>query len=143
MKRGMVPFVLRGRKPLPPEAPLNADFSFHAELQLWINRTTGRPVVSEYVARTDSTNVSSGFGETITTRSREGVDQTEGVRASDLGETICTKTQEGTDKTERAADASLEDVSVPVRGSFLGSKFGETIITMTREGKDQGEGSRS
>jgi hypothetical protein len=47
----------------------------------------------------------SQFGETINTRTREGVDQAEGttLQVSQFGETTLTDTREGADQTEGAA----------------------------------------
>ena len=138
MEQGLVPFVLLARRALPRQAPPNPEIWFDEELQLWMSPATGRPLVSDYAAPADN---SSDLGETVMTRTREGADQTEGVRGSDLGETIVTKTQEGIDTTERAAFLPLEGATIPT--SPAASKFGETIITMTHEGRDQGERSRS
>lgn len=64
----------------------------------------------------------SNLGETLLTKTREGVDQSEGVRVSEFGETISTRTAEGTDQRE-----------------FRASDFGETVMTATSEGVDQSE----
>lgn len=122
----MVPFVLRTRRRLPAEVLPGDDLVFDSGLQLWMNRSSGMPVVSEYAAQTTRVEASQ-FGETIGTRTREGVDQTERVSASNLGETIVTKTSEGIDSTERTS-------------SLVASQFGETIHTATHEGVDQTEG---
>ncbi|MEK7315645.1 MAG: hypothetical protein AAB011_05655 [Candidatus Eisenbacteria bacterium] len=139
----MIPFVLRARKPLPRESAPSPEIRFDEELQLWMNRATGHALVSEYAAGGREDGFASDFGETIMTRTREGVDQTEGAGVSDLGETIVTKTQEGIDTTERVAFLLSEEAASPTSHSLASSKFGETIITMTREGRDQGEGSRT
>ena len=123
----MVPFVLRTRRRLPAETAPGEDMRFDTRRQLWVN-VTGQPVVAEYASQS-AASTASPFGETINTRTHEGIDQTERAGASNLGETIVTKTHEGIDSTERAS-------ALP-----LASKFGETILTSTHEGVDQTEGS--
>ena len=121
----MMPFVLMGRKKLPPENAPSAEQLYDVHLQLWIDKKSGMPLVSSMRAHAQPTR----FGETTMTETREGVDQTEGAtfQASQFGETIITKTREGADKSEGTA-------------SFQASQFGETTITSTVEGADKTEG---
>jgi hypothetical protein len=121
----MMPFVLMGRKKLPPESAPSDEQLYDVHLQLWIDKKSGMPLVSLMRANAQPTR----FGETTMTETREGVDQTEGAtfQASQFGETIITKTHEGADQSERTA-------------SFQASQFGETTHTRTREGVDQTEG---
>ena len=147
----MTPFILLGRKKLPPEGAPSPDHTYDASKQLWIDSISGIPLVlrtqghaqrSQYGETTltetrEGADQSEGsifqmsqFGETTLTKTREGADQTEGVdflRASQFGETVHTRTREGVDQTEGTA--------------LQGSEYGETTLTNTREGVDQMEGS--
>jgi hypothetical protein len=118
----MMPFVLLGRKKLPPESAPSLEHEYDRYRQLWIDKISGEPLVSRMHGHAQPTQ----FGETTMTESREGVDQSEGVslQASQFGETTLTKTHEGADQSE---------------GVFQASQFGETTHTATREGADQTE----
>lgn len=120
----MTPFVLLGRKKLPRENAPSSEHVYDADLQLWIDRSSGVPLVSCMQAHAQR----SQFGETTMTETREGVDQSEGTifQASQFGETTLTKTRKGADQSEGAA-------------AFRASQFGETTHTRTREGTDQTE----
>lgn len=130
----MTPFILRGRKKLPPESPAAEGQVYDEHWQLWMDKNSGTPAVSRLRARDgldqgESAHLqASRFGETTITETREGVDQTEGasVTASQFGETVHTRTREGADQPERTA--------------FVASRLGETTITKTHEGADQPEG---
>jgi len=114
------PFVLRTRVALPVEPSPSGEHCYDYVRQIWINVTTGMPVVTE-----NDTQQASKFGETSITETREGADQSEvsSINASRFGETSFTKTFEGHDQGE----------------SVLASKFGETSITATVEGHDTRE----
>lgn len=118
----MTPFVLLGRKKLPPESAPSSENEYDGNRQLWIDTSSGQPLVSRMLAHAQPTQ----FGETTITETREGVDQSEGtsLQASQFGETVLTKTHEGVDQSE---------------GVFRASQFGETTHTATREGADQTE----
>lgn len=130
----MTPFILRGRKKLPPECPPVDGQVYDEHRQLWMDKNSGTPVVSclracDGLHQGESTRLqASRFGETTLTETREGVDQTEGpsVLASEFGETVHTRTREGVDLPEGA--------------TFHASQLGETTITKTHEGTDQSEG---
>lgn len=113
------PFILRARVALPLEPSPSGDHYYDCVRQIWINVTTGMPVVTE-----NDTHQASKFGETSITETREGADQSEvsTINASRFGETSMTKAAEGHDQE-----------------SVLASKFGETTITATREGHDMPE----
>lgn len=121
----MTPFVLLGRKKLPPESAPSPEHVYDDDRQLWIDKSSGLPLVLCMQTHAQL----SPFGETTMTETREGVDQTEGatLRGSQFGETTLTKTREGADQSEGAA-------------LLRASQFGETINTRTREGVDQAEG---
>jgi hypothetical protein len=123
----MTPFILRGRKQLPPETAPAAQHVYDADLQVWMDTKENLPLV-ECLRRTAQPTQ---FGETTLTDTREGADRTEvaSIEASDFGETIQTRTREGVDQTE-------------VSG-IQASQIGETILTKTREGVDQSEGAKS
>ena len=144
----MTPYILLGRKKLPPETPPSAEEAYDQQRQIWIDRNSGEPLVSRLRAGGQPTRFgettltdthegidcsenavqASNFGETTHTLTREGVDQSEGSRLqpSNLGETMHTRTREGVDQTE---------------GNVINaSNVGETILTKTREGADQTEG---
>jgi hypothetical protein len=112
----MTPYILLGRKKLPPESPPSGQHVYDEGRQLWIDKNCGVPVVSCMQAQAQPTQ----FGETTLTETREGADRPEGaVHASDFGETIQTRSREGVDQTE---------------GNFLeASQFGETTMSKTRE----------
>ena len=121
----MTPYILQGRKKLPPENAPEPEHVYDTVRQLWIDRDSGTPLVSLMRAHAEPTK----FGETTITETREGADRTESaVQASDFGETFQTRTPEGVDQTE---------------GNTLlrASSLGETTLTKTREGVDHSEGS--
>lgn len=117
----LCPFVLLGRVKVPSDGPRSDDQVYDPQLQLWLSRATGEPIVLQKPLR------GSEFGETTVTATREGLDQSEitDLSLSDFGETPMTKTSEGQDESEISAH-------VP-------SEFGETIITRSHEGCDQTE----
>lgn len=125
----MTPFVLLGRKKLPPETKPSPEEVYDDDRQLWVDKSSGVPLV----LRMQGHERASSYGETTMTETREGVDQSEGAAihvfdASPFGETTITKTQEGADQAE--GGTSLE-----------ASSYGETVQTRTREGVDQPESS--
>src|SRR5882762_5221913 len=126
----MTPFVLLGRKKLPPDSAPSPEHVYDDDRQLWIDRSSGIPLVLSMQAHAQR----SQFGETTMTETREGVDQSEGTtfQASQFGETTLTKTREGADQSEGA-----DEIENTV---FHASQFGETTNTRTREGTDQTEG---
>jgi hypothetical protein len=115
----MTLFVLLGRKKLPPESAPSAEQIYDNHRQLWIDKSSGVPLVSCMRAHAQPTK----FGETTLTETREGADQTEGItfQASQFGETSITKTSEGADQIEKTA--------------FQASPFGET--SAGRRGPDR------
>lgn len=118
----MIPFILAGRRKLPPDAAPSPSELYDPVRQLWIDSQSDEPLVS----RLQQSTPASQYGETSITETREGADQSEGtLQASPYGETSITKTQEGADQTELS--------------SILASAYGETISTRTREGTDQSE----
>lgn len=146
----MTPFVLLGRKRLPPEAAPSPEEIYDDNRQLWVEKASGMPLVlrmqgharcSQYGETTITETregadqsegialISSRYVETTHTATREGIDQTEGTvfHASPYGETTMTKTREGADQTE----------GIP---GIRASQYGETVQTRTREGVDQTEG---
>lgn len=119
----MMPFILLGRKKIPPESPPSDEHIYDGDRQLWIEKNTGLPLVSCMGRQAQPTQ----FGETTLTETREGADRAEGIafHATQYGETSVTPTREGLDQTDRAIQAS---------------QVGETTLTKTREGADQSEG---
>jgi len=63
----MTPFILEGRKKLPPEPAPSANEQFDQVRQIWIDRKTGEPLV----ARLLSGKRASQYGETSITESGE------------------------------------------------------------------------
>jgi len=121
-ENGIEAFVLRTREPLNAQTERHEMTQYDDELQIWMNRETGRPVVLQSFESSQEKRCSD-FGETIMTRTIEGADQPEAMRASEFGETLITETREGADQAE-----------------VIGfSEFGETRMTATREGVDQAE----
>lgn len=120
----MTPFVLLGRKKLPPEAMPSPEEIYDDNRQLWVDKASGMPLV----LRVQGHAQCSQYGETTITETREGVDQSEGaaILNSQYGETTHTISREAIDKTESTV--------------FRASPFGETTMTKTREGADQTEG---
>jgi len=98
----MTPYILLGRKKLPPECPpSSAEHFYDEQQQLWIDKKSGMPLVSCFRNQTQATK----FGETLMTETREGVDQAEGTtihQATQYGETVLTRTHEGADQIEGA-----------------------------------------
>ena len=120
----MTPYILRGRKKLPPESAPAPEQVYDEDRQIWIDVKSGKPRVSCMGERAQPTQ----FGETTFTETREGADRTEGAaQASDFGETVQTRTREGIDQTEG--------------NTIQATQLGETTMTKTREGTDQTEGS--
>jgi hypothetical protein len=142
----MTPFILEGRKKLPPEPAPSTEEEYDQVRQLWIDRKSGEPLV----CRIRRAMQSSQYGETSVTETREGADQADSVfEATPYGETSMTKTREGADRTESSAwdasafgktihTATCEGADQP-EGSLGASPYGETIETRTREGADQTE----
>jgi hypothetical protein len=120
----VTPYILLGRRKLPPEKEASPEHVYDESRQIWLHKSSGTPLVSWLRAQAQP----SQFGETLMTETREGVDQQEraSFRASEFGETILTATREGVDQTE---------------GKYPhASEFGETTLTKTTEGVDQSEG---
>jgi hypothetical protein len=119
----MTPFILLGRKKLPPESPPSDEQVYDEYQQLWVNKNSGLPVIISLRTQLQS----SFLGETTLTETREGADQTElaNVLGSPFGETTVSKTMEGVDQME------IFDLSA--------SQFGETTMSTTAEGADQSE----
>lgn len=145
----MTPFILKGRRKLPPESAPSNEQVYDEYRQLWIDKKSGTPVVS--CVRTQAQP--SQFGETTITETREGADQVEvaTLQASKFGETTITKTMEGADQFEistllpsqfgeTTVTATLEGADQTEVAMLQASKFGETTFTRTREGHDQTEG---
>lgn len=116
------PLVLKGRFSLPSESEPSQSEQYDPERQIWIDIVTGHPLIETLRAAGGPTP----FGETMTTESREGADQSEimALVASQFGETMMTKSQEGHDQTGE---------------SSMVSTVGETTNTYTREGVDTTE----
>lgn len=142
----MSPFILEGRKKLPPEPAASSEEEYDQYRQLWIDRQTQEPLVSRLHREIEA----SQYGETSLTETREGADQADSaLQASSYGETTVTKTREGADMTETSAwdassygetikTATREGADQPDR-AMSASSYGETIETRTREGADQTE----
>lgn len=142
----MPPFILNGRKKLPPEPAVSSEEEYDQQRQLWIDRKSQEPLV----CRIHSEIEASQYGETSLTDTREGADQSESAfQMSSYGETTMTKTREGADMTEASAwdassygetikTATREGADQPDR-AIAASSYGETIETRTREGADQTE----
>lgn len=145
----MTPFVLTGRRKLPPESDPADEHIYDEYRQLWIDKKSGTPLVSCVQTKAQP----SQFGETTITETREGADQVEvaTLQASKFGETTITKTMEGADQFEittlpasqfgeTTVTATLEGTDQTEVATLQASKFGETTFTRTREGHDQTEG---
>lgn len=142
----MSPFILEGRKKLPPDPAPSSEEEYDQVRQLWVDRKTQEPLVS----RMHHEVLASQYGETSLTDTREGADQSEStLQMSSYGETTMTKTREGSDMTEASAwnassygetikTATREGADQPDR-AISASSYGETIETRTREGSDQTE----
>jgi len=144
----MTPFVLRGRIRLPPEPEPSSEHLYDEKSQLWINRTSGSPLVIEMTRHHRAFQ----FGETTFTETREGADQSEtnSIEATTFGETTVTATREGIDQSEitlfeasqfgeTTLTKTIEGVDQSELSDVLSSQFGETTFTRTREGADQDE----
>jgi len=142
----MSPFILEGRKKLPPEPAASSEEEYDQQRQLWVDRQSQEPLVSRLHREVEA----SQYGETSLTETREGADQADSaLQASSYGETTVTKTREGADMTEASAwdassygetikTATREGADQPDR-AIGASSYGETIETRTREGADQTE----
>lgn len=142
----MSPFILEGRRKLPPEPAASSEEEYDQYRQLWIDCKSQEPLVSRLHREVEA----SQYGETALTETREGADQADSAfQASSYGETTVTKTREGADMTEASAwDASSygETIKTATRegadqpdSAMRASSYGETIETRTREGADQAE----
>jgi len=139
----MTPFILMGRKRLPPESAPSDEQVYDDYRQLWINKKSGTPVVTAIQVKSQVSN----FGETTISKTQEGVDQLEGtdLSASSFGETTLTETREGVDQLEVATfvastlTRTVEGADLSEIATLPASPFGETTHTATREGVDQSE----
>ena len=114
-------FILfRFKEPIPGKSEPKS-VCYDNDRQIWVDKQTKQPFVETF-----NNQKCSNYGETIITKTNEGVDQSEVLSSSDLGETISTATNEGIDQREIVNQDSSTD-------------FGETIITRTSEGVDQRE----
>jgi hypothetical protein len=66
----VTPYILRGRKKLPPESAPSPEHVYDNERQLWINKKSGEPLVTSMRSQVKTTQ----FGETTITETREGAD---------------------------------------------------------------------
>lgn len=115
MERSQVPFVAWESTKLRADQEPAPDHQYDPKRQLWIERESGRPLVSQRRDRPAATFQASEFGETLLTKTSEGVDQTESrpaihlddrqteLSASEFGETVLTRTHEGVDQSETIA----------------------------------------
>ena len=71
----MSPFILEGRKKLPPEAAASSEEQYDQHRQLWADRRTREPLVSRLHRGVEA----SQYGETSLTETREGADQAMGA----------------------------------------------------------------
>ena len=146
----MTPFILLVRKRLPPEDDPSDEHVYDENLQLWIDKRSGKPLVLSLGTRSEQTKL----GETAITATREGVDQPEGtgLQASQFGEITLTDTREAADQAEGAAlhvsqfgetihTRTKEGADQTEGNTIRASQLGETTLTKTREGADQTEGS--
>jgi hypothetical protein len=119
----VTPFILIGRRELPPENEPAPQHVYDADLQIWIDSEKNLPLVQCLSTRAEPTQ----FGETTLTETREGADRPEGasVEASNFRQTIRTQSREGVDQTEATA----------VRAS----QIGETTLSKTQEGAAGGK----
>ena len=145
----MTPFILKGCKKLAPEREPSDEQIYDQRLQVWINRSSGVPVVTEMQKHIQH----SQFGETPITETREGADQPDisDLEASQFGETTITRADgEGADQPmltdvlssqfgETTETKASEGTDEPNLSDILSSSFGETTVTSTREGADQPE----
>ena len=126
----MTPFILKGATKIPDEEAPTEGQLYDSELQLWIDTRTGVPLVSaavatkacepdkecaeEYLVNSDSARTppmtASQFGETLLTRTSEGVDQSEATAfsASPFGETGHTATVESVDNPETVTAQQID-----------------------------------
>jgi hypothetical protein len=120
----LTPYILLGRKKLPPESAPSPEHVYDEHWQLWIDKISGMPLVSCMRTHAQPTQ----FGETTLTETREGADRTEGAspQESEFGETIQTWTRQDVDQTEG--------------NTIQASQLGETTLTRTQEGADRSEG---
>ena len=116
-------FVLKEKQRLPQEAAPTQGEYYDEDRQLWVDAESGESVI----LREKRSVASSTFGETTSTATREGIDQSEvvGLNSSKFGETSLTETAEGADQSELSV--------------FSSSRFGETSMTKTIEGADCSE----
>lgn len=101
------------------------------ETGLWVDEA-GEPLIKKYI---DSRNFTER-AETLITKTREGIDRSEGSNfyendISNIGKTTITETRESIDRSENSLAQECEEVEM----------LGETLITRTREGVDRSEGS--
>lgn len=112
---------------------------------LWKNQF-GEPIIKKFI---DDCKLNAS-GETLLTKTREGIDRSEGSNImleyqqnddkkliNSIGETIITATREGVDRAENSSDVNEYNNSNYDSLNFSG----ETMITRTREGIDRSEGS--
>jgi hypothetical protein len=115
-----IPFVARHRTPLRSDPKAGPEHYYDPLEQLWVSADSGEPLVMRHIGTARSALGGSQFGETMMTKTSEGVDQSEGrvdedsdssgaraaapvLSASQFGETTLTESGEGTDQSERTA----------------------------------------
>lgn len=108
------PLVLKGRFVLPPDSEPQPSEQYNPERQIWVDTATDRPLIETLRA----TGGPTPFGETVSTESREGADQSEitALVTSQFGETMMTKSQEGHDQTGESPMVSTMDETMNTDG---------------------------
>lgn len=124
MSEQSAPFVFRNADRLPRPEPSDRGRCYDPERQLWVDSATREAWVLHQARLQQDARSSTRFGETLQTRTAEGIDKSEGVQATEVGETMITRTSERPDEGEAVS----------------ASEFGETLITKTSEDPDQSEG---
>jgi len=121
--------------------------SYDLKEGLWKNEF-GVPIIKKFIedCKLDAS------GETLITKTREGIDRSEGSSANDeyqqndnkkilslVGETVITETREGVDRSENSSAVNVYNNN---NNNYDSLNFlGETMITRTREGIDSSESS--
>lgn len=124
-KESGVPFVARHRTAIPGRESASSADRYDTFQQLWVNADSGEPLVNQCNERRNAGVTATQFGETMMTKTMEGVDQAEGqangnshrapadlihagerrlLTASPFGETMMTESGEGADQSERSTN---------------------------------------
>ena len=125
------------------ESILDVGMNYDMTLGLWID-DAGEPIIKKYTSQNE---LNAMAGETLITKTREGIDRSEGSNIrfdkkviKSFDETIVTATREGIDRSENCFSDTLNAHNVNDDNKII-DLISETTLTRSREGIDRAESS--